>query len=171
MCGERDNWRLVDTTKKGFNAKNAVIGGVFLGVVGLAAGMSGKKKSIYNCGKCGFSHEYDGDIAEKDKYAEFPPKGYKNSGLNATYIDTIKRATPECVFCGKPQSLYVKQDGSSYRFLCEHCHSEFRCEFSFGGKIKSQTTQILNCGDVNKDNLSVGTCGASTLIHDESKIK
>ena len=123
MCGERDNWRLIDTTKKCFNAKNAIIGGVLLGGVGLAAGFSGKRKSIYQCGKCGFSHEYDGGIADKDKPIEFPPKGYKNKGINATYINTIRRVTPECVFCGKPQSLYIKLDGSSYRFLCEHCHA------------------------------------------------
>lgn len=86
MCGERDNWHLVDTTKKGFNAKNAVIGGILLGGIGLAAGFSGKPKSIYQCGKCGFSHEYDGGIAEKDKVVEFPPKGYKNKGLRQNKI-------------------------------------------------------------------------------------
>ena len=71
MCGAQDEWHLIDTAKKGFNAKHAVIGGVLLGGVGLAAGLSGKRKSIYQCGKCGFSHEYDGDIAEKDKFVEF----------------------------------------------------------------------------------------------------
>lgn len=65
MCGAQDEWHLIDTAKKGFNAKHAVIGGLLLGGVGLAAGFSGKRKSIYQCGKCGFSHEYDGDIAEK----------------------------------------------------------------------------------------------------------
>lgn len=171
MCGERDNWHLVDTTKKGFNAKNAVIGGILLGGIGLAAGFSGKPKSIYQCGKCGFSHEYDGGIAEKDKVVEFPPKGYKNKGLNATFIDTIRRVTPECVFCGLPQSLYVKFDGSSYRFLCEHCHVEFRCEFTFGGKVKATSTQIIECGEVNKDNLLAGICDPKILIHDEKYIK
>lgn len=29
MCGESNGWKLIDTTKKGFNAKHAVIGGVF----------------------------------------------------------------------------------------------------------------------------------------------
>lgn len=162
---------LIDTTKKGFKAKNAVIGGIFLGHIGLVAGFSGKLKSTYYCGKCGFSHEYDGDIASKDKALEFPPKGYKNKGLNTTYIDIIRRATPECVFCGLPQSLYAKMDGSGYRFLCEHCRAEFRCEFTFGGKVKATSTQIINCGEVNKDNLLVGKCGPKILIHDEKYIK
>ena len=43
ICGERDNWRLIDTAKKGFKAKNAVVGGVLLGYIGLVAGFSGKK--------------------------------------------------------------------------------------------------------------------------------
>lgn len=172
MCGETDGWKLIDTSNKGFNAKHAVIGGVLLGGVGLAAGFSGKKKSTYQCTKCGFCHEYDGDVADKDKYAQgFPPKGYKNSGLNSVYIDIFRKATPCCVFCGKPQELYVKQDGSAYRFLCPHCHSEFRCEFTFGGKIKGKSVQILNCGEINKDNLSTGSCDPNLLILDETKIK
>ena len=65
MCGAQDEWHLIDTAKKGFNAKHAVIGGLLLNGVGLAAGFSGKRKSLYQCGKCGFSHEYDG-IADKD---------------------------------------------------------------------------------------------------------
>lgn len=39
MCGAQDEWHLIDTAKKGFNAKHAVIGGVLLGGVGLAAGL------------------------------------------------------------------------------------------------------------------------------------
>lgn len=172
MCGERDGWKLIDTSKKGFNSKHAIIGGVLLGGIGLAAGFSGKQKTTYQCAKCGFSHEYDGDVADKDFYNQsFPPKGYKNSGLNSVYIDILRKATPNCIFCGKPQELYIKQDGSAYRFLCPHCHAEFRCEFTFGGKIKGKTTQIINCGEVNKDNLSSGICDPSLLILDETKIK
>lgn len=172
MCGESDGWKLIDTTKKGFNAKHAVIGGVLLGGIGLAAGFSGKQKTTYQCAKCGFSHEYDGVVADKDKYAQgFPPKRYKNFGLNSVYIDIIRKTTPDCVFCGNPQELYVKQDGSAYCFLCPHCHSEFRCEFTFGGQVKGKNVQILNCGEVNKDNLGVGTCDPHLLILDEKKIK
>ncbi len=172
MCGEREGWKLIDTSQKGFNAKNAVIGGVLLGGVGLVAGFSGKQKSIYQCVKCGFYHEYDGGVAEKDQYAQgFPPKGYKNSGLNSVYIDLLRKATPNCVFCGNPQDLYVKQDGSAYRFLCSYCHSEFRCEFTFRSLIKGKTVQILNCGEINQNNLSVGTCDPSLLILDTTKIK
>ena len=87
------NWKLIDTTKKGFNAKNAVIGGVFLGGVGLAAGFSGKRKSLYQCVKCGFSHEYDG-IADKDTQ-KISSGGYKNKVLNAVYIDTIRKVKPD----------------------------------------------------------------------------
>lgn len=47
MCGAQDEWHLIDTAKKGFNAKHAVIGGLLLGGVGLAAGFSGKRKSLF----------------------------------------------------------------------------------------------------------------------------
>ena len=169
ICGDKDNWKLIDTTKKGFNAKNAVIGGIFLGGIGLAAGFSGKNKSFYQCVKCGFSHEYDG-IAEKDTQKKTSGE-YKNKGLSAVYIDTIKRTTPDCVFCGKPQDLYIKQDGVGYRFLCGHCNAEFRCEFTFSGKVKSKSTQILDCGNVNIDNLQVGICDAQVLIKNSFEIK
>lgn len=169
ICGEKENWKLIDTTKKGFNAKNAVIGGVLLGGVGLAAGFSGKRKSLYQCVKCGFSHEYDG-IADKDTQ-KISSGGYKNKGLNAVYIDTIRKVTPDCVFCGKPQDLYIKQDGGGYRFVCGHCNAEFRCEFTFGGKVKGKSTQIFDCGEVNINNLQVGSCDAEVLIKDSSKIK
>ena len=172
MCGERDGWKLIDTSKKGFNAKYAVIGGILLGGIGLAAGFSGKQKTTYQCAKCDFYHEYDGNVADKDfKKQGFPPKGYKNSGLNSVYIDILRKTTPDCIFCGKPQELYVKQDGSAYRFLCPHCHSEFRCEFTFGGKVKGKSVQIINCGEVNKNNLSPGICDPRLLILDETKIR
>ncbi len=169
ICGDKDNWKLIDATKKGFNAKNAVIGGIILGGVGLAAGFSGKIKALYQCTKCGFSHEYDG-VADKDVPKD-PLSGYKNKGLSAVYIDTIKRVTPDCVFCGKPQDLYIKQDGGGYRFICGHCNAEFRCEFTFSGKVKSKSTQILNSGNVNTDNLQVGICDAQVLIKNISEIK
>lgn len=171
ICNEKDGWKLIDTTKKGFNAKNAVIGGIFLGGIGLAAGLSGKKKSLYQCVKCGFSHEYDG-IATKDKKFEQALSGeYKNSGTNAVWIDVIKKATPYCPFCGNPQDLYIKLELPYYRFKCGHCSAEYKCDFTFGGKIKSWSTQILNCGEVNAENLQVGSCDASVLIKDSSKIK
>ncbi|MGN0822538.1 MAG: hypothetical protein ACI4NG_02075 [Candidatus Gallimonas sp.] len=169
ICGDKENWKLIDTTKKGFNAKNAVIGGVLLGGIGLAAGLSGKKESLYQCVKCGFSHEYDG-VADKDA-KNITAGEYNNKGLNAVYIDTIKKVTPDCVFCGKPQDLYIKQDGGGYRFKCGQCYAEFRCEFTFGGKIKGNSTQIIDCGETNINNLQVGSCNADILIKDISKIK
>lgn len=171
MCGESNGWKLIDTSKKGFNAKNAIIGGVLLGGVGLVAGFSGKKKSTYQCVKCGFCHEYDGLPADKDRYVHLPFDGYKNSGLNSVYIDFMRRVTPDCRFCGRPQELYVKQDGTAYRFLCSHCHSVFRCEFTFGGKVKGKSVQILDCGEVNENNFSIGSCDPRLLILNESKIK
>jgi hypothetical protein len=162
---------LIDESKKGFSGGKAVIGGALLGVVGLAAGFMGKKKALYQCVACGFSHEYDG-VAEKNlSNEERLPKGYKNTGLNSVWIDSIRKATPDCVFCGKPQNLYIKQDGSFYSFICAHCFAEFRCSFSFGGKVKAESTQILNCGEVNQNHLSVGSCEASILIKNADMIK
>lgn len=59
MCGERYNWKIVDTTKKGFSVGKAAVGGLLLGPIGLVGGALGKKKVCYCCGKCGFEHEYD----------------------------------------------------------------------------------------------------------------
>lgn len=58
MCGEKENWKLVDTTKKGFSVGKAAAGAVLLGPIGLVGGALGKKKLCYYCGKCGFNHEY-----------------------------------------------------------------------------------------------------------------
>ena len=52
MCGEQQNWKLVDVSKKGFSVGKAAVGAVLLG------GALGKKKQCYYCGKCGFNHEY-----------------------------------------------------------------------------------------------------------------
>ena len=60
MCGEKTNWKQVDTENKGFSLGKAAIGGFLLGPVGLLGGALGKKRSSYCCGKCGFSHEYSG---------------------------------------------------------------------------------------------------------------
>ena len=168
ICGESEGWKLIDVTKKGFNSKKAIIGGALLGVVGLAAGVNGKKKALYLCSKCGFSHEYDGVAKSLQPTI---PKGYKNKGLYSTYIDIIQKATPDCVFCGVPQDLYIKYERNLYHFLCARCFAEFRCDFTFGGKVKSKSVQILNCGIINKNDLEVGSCEADTLIKDEKFIK
>lgn len=60
MCGNSLEWKKVDTANKGFSVGKAAVGGILLGPVGLVGGALGKKKSTYYCGKCGFSHEYDG---------------------------------------------------------------------------------------------------------------
>lgn len=60
MCGETLSWKKVDTAKKGFSVGKAATGAVLLGPIGLVGGALGKKKSTYYCGKCGFSHEYNG---------------------------------------------------------------------------------------------------------------
>ena len=59
MCGERINWKLVDTSNKGFSVGKAAVGAVLLGPVGLVGGALGKKKEYYVCRKCGFEREYD----------------------------------------------------------------------------------------------------------------
>ncbi|MDE7464348.1 MAG: hypothetical protein K2M48_04880 [Clostridiales bacterium] len=174
ICNSREEWRLIDSTKKGFSGGKAVVAGALFGMVGLAAGFMGKKKSLYQCVACGFSHEYDG-VADKDLHTETvlsdKNNGYKNKGLNAVYIDIVRKATPICPFCNKPQNLYVAQDGSSYKFLCGTCHAEYRCSFTFGNKVKSESTQILDCGEENINNYEVGVCDAKLLIRDETKIK
>ena len=58
MCGEKEQWKLVDTTKKGFSVGKAAAGAVLLGPIGLVGGALCKKKQCYYCGKCGFNHEY-----------------------------------------------------------------------------------------------------------------
>ena len=58
MCGEMEQGKLVDTSKKGFSVGKAAAGGILLGPVGLVGGALGKKKKAYYCGKCGFNHEY-----------------------------------------------------------------------------------------------------------------
>ena len=59
MCDERNMWKKVDTTKKGFSVGKAAVGGLIFGPLGLIGGALGKKKVWYCCGKCGFQHEYD----------------------------------------------------------------------------------------------------------------
>lgn len=58
MCGEVLQWKLVDTSNKGFSVEKAAVGAVLLGPVGLLGEALGKKKKTYYCGKCGFHHEY-----------------------------------------------------------------------------------------------------------------
>lgn len=164
-CGETEGWKLIDTTNKGVSGGKALLGGILLGPIGLAAGALGKKKSLYLCTKCNFSHEYD--EAPKIK----PKECYKNKGINAVYIDIVVNATPFCPFCGLPQNLYIKQQSMSYYFKCENCSSEFKCDFSFGGKVKSNSVQIMSCGNVNINNYQNGLCDASIIINDKSKIK
>ena len=58
MCGEQQNWKLVDVSKKGFSVGKAAVGAVLLGPIGLVGGALGKKKQCYYCVKGGFNHEY-----------------------------------------------------------------------------------------------------------------
>jgi len=59
MCGEKEKWKYIDDTKKGFSGGKALAGGILLGPIGLVAGALGKKKHLYICASCGFQHEYD----------------------------------------------------------------------------------------------------------------
>lgn len=58
MCGEKMQWKLVDSSNKGFSVGKAAASAVLLGPIGLVGGALGKKKYSYYCGKCGFNHEY-----------------------------------------------------------------------------------------------------------------
>ena len=55
-----DQVEKVDSSNKGFSVGKAAVGAIRLGPVGLVGGALGKKKVTYYCGKCNFSHEYDG---------------------------------------------------------------------------------------------------------------
>lgn len=59
VCNERQGWKVVDTSNKGFSVGKAAIGAVLLGPVGLVGGALGKKKVTYYCTKCNFQHDYD----------------------------------------------------------------------------------------------------------------
>ena len=41
----------------GFSGKKAVVGGLLLGPLGIAAGALGKKKVMYQCTNCGYTIE------------------------------------------------------------------------------------------------------------------
>lgn len=41
----------------GFSGGKAILGGVLLGPLGIAAGALGKKKTTYQCGSCGYMVE------------------------------------------------------------------------------------------------------------------
>ena len=58
MCGEKAQWKLVDTTNKGFSVGKAADGAVLLGPLGVVGGAHGKKKQCYYCGKCDFNQKY-----------------------------------------------------------------------------------------------------------------
>lgn len=61
MCGEVSKWKEIDTRNKGFSVGKAAAGAILLGPIGLVGGALGKKKTLYACGNCGFSNEYDPD--------------------------------------------------------------------------------------------------------------
>ena len=46
--------RAVSERKGGFSGGKAVAGAILLGPLGLAAGALGKKKTTYQCNKCGY---------------------------------------------------------------------------------------------------------------------
>ena len=59
ICQEKDGWKHIDTSKKGFSVGKAAVGAILIGPVGLVGGAFGKKKVTYYCAKCNFQHEYD----------------------------------------------------------------------------------------------------------------
>lgn len=59
VCGEKDGWKFVETSRRGFSAGKAVVGGMLFGPLGLLVGIMGKRKVLFCCRKCGFSNYYD----------------------------------------------------------------------------------------------------------------
>ena len=43
ICGNRESWKLVDKSNKGFSVGKAAVGAVLLGPIGLVGGALGKK--------------------------------------------------------------------------------------------------------------------------------
>lgn len=60
VCGSYKFTKAVEE-KSGFSAGKAAAGGLLLGPIGLLAGGLGKKKAVYYCPDCGFSHAYKPD--------------------------------------------------------------------------------------------------------------
>lgn len=58
MCGSYGEWVKVNKYHEGFSFWKALMGKVFLGRIGLFAGLIGKKKVVYACKRCRFSMEY-----------------------------------------------------------------------------------------------------------------
>ena len=59
MCGEKKQWKKIETAKKGFSGGKAAAGLLLFGPIGaLAGGGMGNKTETWACGKCGFQHEY-----------------------------------------------------------------------------------------------------------------
>ena len=50
-------FRAVGERKGGFSGGKAVLGAVIAGPVGLAAGALGRKKTTYQCNRCGYTVE------------------------------------------------------------------------------------------------------------------
>lgn len=58
MCSAKNEWKLVDKSKKGFSGGKAVVGAVVFGPIGILGGTFGKKYQTFICAKCKFQHEY-----------------------------------------------------------------------------------------------------------------
>lgn len=46
MCGEKEKWKLVDSTNKGFSVGKAAVGAVLLGPIGLVGGAFRKEEAM-----------------------------------------------------------------------------------------------------------------------------
>lgn len=46
MCGEKEKWKLVDSTNKGFSVGKAAVGAVLLGPIGLVDGAFRKEEAM-----------------------------------------------------------------------------------------------------------------------------
>ncbi len=78
-----------------------------------------------------------------------PPKTSQKKSAKI-WAKLFAEHTPNCQFCGEPQDLTIGYLFHEMKYLlrCKHCQAEFKCDFTFGGKMKEWTAEIVHCGNL-----------------------